>query len=60
MAMGLPNDWVLASGIMSLLLIWLHKENIRNLLAGKEAQIGKRDAVSTAEGKTTPSDNRSA
>jgi glycerol-3-phosphate acyltransferase PlsY len=33
---------VLASGIMSLMLIWRHKSNIQNLLAGKEAKIGKR------------------
>lgn len=38
--LGLPREWVLASGIMSLLLIWRHKSNIRNLLAGKEAKIG--------------------
>lgn len=38
--LGLPNAWVLASGIMSLLLIWRHKSNIRNLLAGKETRIG--------------------
>lgn len=39
--LGLPREWVLASGIMSLLLIWRHKSNIRNLLEGKEARIGK-------------------
>lgn len=38
--LGLPREWVLASGIMSLLLIWRHKGNIQNLLAGKEAKIG--------------------
>jgi glycerol-3-phosphate acyltransferase PlsY len=41
MLLGLPQEWVLASGIMSLLLIWRHKGNIQNLLAGKEAKIGK-------------------
>ena len=39
--LGLPQEWVLASGIMSMLLIWRHKSNIQNLLAGKEAKIGK-------------------
>jgi glycerol-3-phosphate acyltransferase PlsY len=39
--LGLPREWVLASGIMSLLLIWRHKSNIQNLLAGKETKIGK-------------------
>ena len=38
--LGLPREWVLASGIMSLLLIWRHKNNIKNLLAGKETRIG--------------------
>jgi glycerol-3-phosphate acyltransferase PlsY len=38
--LGLPQAWVLASGIMSLLLIWRHKSNIQNLFAGKETRIG--------------------
>jgi glycerol-3-phosphate acyltransferase PlsY len=42
--LGLPREWVLASGIMSLLLIWRHKGNIQNLLAGKEAKIGSKKA----------------
>ena len=42
--LGLPHDWVLASGIMSLLLIWRHKGNIQNLLAGKESKIGSGKA----------------
>ena len=41
---GLPHEWVLASGIMSLLLIWRHKGNIQNLLAGKESRIGNKKA----------------
>jgi glycerol-3-phosphate acyltransferase PlsY len=42
MVLGLPREWVLASGIMSLLLIWRHKSNIQNLLAGKESRIGSK------------------
>ncbi|HEX5337908.1 MAG TPA: glycerol-3-phosphate 1-O-acyltransferase PlsY [Gallionella sp.] len=42
MVLGLPHEWVLASAIMSMLLIWRHKSNIQNLLAGKESKIGKR------------------
>jgi glycerol-3-phosphate acyltransferase PlsY len=42
MLMALPREWVLASGIMSLLLIWRHKNNIQNLLAGKESKIEKK------------------
>ena len=45
LALGLPREWVLASGIMSLLLFWRHKKNIQNLLAGKEARIGERSRV---------------
>ena len=33
----------LAVFILSLLLIWRHKSNITNLLAGKEARIGKKN-----------------
>ena len=40
--LGLPREWVLVSGMMSLLLIWRHKNNIKNLLAGKEAKIGSK------------------
>jgi glycerol-3-phosphate acyltransferase PlsY len=42
MLLGVPRAWVLASGIMSLLLIWRHKNNIKNLLAGTESRIGKK------------------
>jgi len=47
--LGLPREWVLASGIMSLLLIWRHKSNIQNLLAGKEAKIGKKSGSRSAD-----------
>ena len=42
--LGLPQEWVLACGILSLLLIWRHKSNIQNLLAGKESKIGSKKA----------------
>jgi glycerol-3-phosphate acyltransferase PlsY len=42
LALGLPHEWILASVIMSLLLIWRHKRNIQNLLAGRETRIGKK------------------
>ncbi len=38
--LGLPQEWALTSGIMSLLLIWRHSSNIQNLLAGKEIKLG--------------------
>ena len=44
--LGLPREWVLACAIMSLLLIWRHKSNIKNLLAGKESKIEKKPARS--------------
>ncbi len=40
--LGMPCGWVWASVAMSLLLIWRHKRNIRNLLAGQESRIGKK------------------
>lgn len=42
--MNLPQEWVAASIVMSLLLIWRHKSNIQNLLAGRESRIGKKAA----------------
>jgi glycerol-3-phosphate acyltransferase PlsY len=42
--LGLPHEWVLASGVMSLLLFWRHKKNIQNLLAGTEEKIGSKKA----------------
>ena len=44
-ALNLPNEWVLACGIMSLLLVWRHKSNIQKLLAGKEEKIGKKKSA---------------
>jgi len=38
----LPREWVMACGILSLLLIWRHKGNIRNLLSGRETKIGSK------------------
>ncbi len=40
--LGLPREWVAASVIMSMLLIWRHKSNIQNLLAGRESKIGRK------------------
>lgn len=42
MLLGLPRTWAAASVAMSLLLIWRHKRNIRNLLTGQESRIGKK------------------
>ena len=38
--LSLPLEYVLVSALISLLLIWRHKSNIQNLLAGKESKIG--------------------
>ncbi len=40
--LNLHREWVIACAIMSLLLIWRHKNNIRNLLSGNESRIGKK------------------
>lgn len=56
--LDLPPEWVIASCLISLLLIWRHRGNIRNLQNGKEPRIGKRDATPTAEHNTAPDDSR--
>ena len=38
----LPNAYSQVSVALSLLLIWRHKSNIQNLLAGKESRIGSK------------------
>jgi glycerol-3-phosphate acyltransferase PlsY len=40
--LGLHAYWVLSSSVMSLLLIWRHKDNIKRLLAGQESRIGSK------------------
>ncbi|KAB2962167.1 glycerol-3-phosphate acyltransferase [Zoogloea sp.] len=44
--LGLAPDWILSIAIMSGLLVWRHKDNIRRLLSGQESRIGskKKDA----------------
>ncbi|CAE6717798.1 glycerol-3-phosphate 1-O-acyltransferase PlsY [Candidatus Nitrotoga fabula] len=40
--LALPSEYVLLSLAMSLLLIWRHKSNIRNLLSGKESRFTRK------------------
>ena len=40
--LGLQHEWVVACGVLSLLLFWRHKKNIQNLLAGTEEKIGSK------------------
>lgn len=40
----LPREYLLTCAVMSLLLVWRHKKNIQNLLAGKESRIGQKTA----------------
>lgn len=42
MLVHLRPELVIATAVMSLLLIWRHKGNIRNLLTGKESRIGSK------------------
>ena len=41
-ALGLGTNWVIAIGVMSALLIWRHKDNIKRLMAGQESRIGSK------------------
>ncbi len=38
-----PRPLVVATAIMTLLMYWRHRSNIRHLLAGTEGRIGERD-----------------
>lgn len=40
--LDLNTNWVLSSSVMSLLLVWRHKDNIKRLLAGQESRIGSK------------------
>lgn len=40
--LALPREYLLVATTLSLLLIWRHKANIQNLLAGKESKIGSK------------------
>ena len=42
--LGEPHEIAAAVLAMSLLLVWRHKSNIKNLLGGKESRIGKKSA----------------
>lgn len=42
MLLALRPELVLATAIMSMLLIWRHKSNILNLMTGKESKIGSK------------------
>lgn len=44
MLMGGPREYVVVAGVLSLLLFWRHKGNIRNLMTGKESKIGGKKA----------------
>jgi len=42
MLLQLRPELVMATAIMSILLIWRHKSNIHNLMTGKESKIGSK------------------
>lgn len=44
--LGLAPAWILSISVMSGLLVWRHKDNIKRLLSGQESRIGskKKDA----------------
>ncbi len=39
--LGLPVEYLVMMAVMSVLLIWRHRSNIRKLLAGSESAIGR-------------------
>ena len=45
MLLGVPQAYVWAALLMSLLLVWRHKSNIKNLLAGTEEKIGSKKSA---------------
>ncbi len=45
MVVHLRPELVIATAIMSMLLIWRHKSNIQNLMTGKEGKIGSKKTV---------------
>ena len=47
------HPYTLAVGVISLLLIWRHRTNIRNLLTGTEGRIGRKEAAG-AEQQDSP------
>jgi len=49
MLIHLRPELVLATAIMSMLLIWRHKGNIQNLMTGKESKIGGKKAEPQSE-----------
>jgi glycerol-3-phosphate acyltransferase PlsY len=46
------HPYTLAVGIIALLLIWRHKTNIRNLLAGTEARFGAKKSTEPPQAKS--------
>lgn len=42
MLLQLRPELVVATAVMSMLLIWRHKSNIQNLMSGKESKIGSK------------------
>ena len=47
--LGMPREYILASGLITLLLFWRHKRNIRNLLSGTESRIGRKAEPQSAD-----------
>ncbi len=46
MLVHLRPELVMATAVMSLLLIWRHKKNIKSLMTGKESKIGSKKTES--------------
>ncbi len=57
MLIHLRPELVLATAIMSMLLIWRHKSNIQNLMTGKESKIGSQKAKNQLADSATKENN---
>lgn len=47
--LGMPQAYMVATLLMTLLLFWRHKGNIKNLLAGTEPKLGKKSESQSAD-----------
>jgi len=56
MLFGVAHQFFWGVLVVVLLLIWRHRQNIRNLLAGTEGRLGRRDTGFAAQDGDQPAD----
>jgi glycerol-3-phosphate acyltransferase PlsY len=47
----LPREWVAVTCVISVLLLWRHRNNIKNLMAGTEGRIGGKKTGASSKGE---------